>query len=61
MKPLFMSELWEVLTRPVQVASAASDCYDLILMDVQMPGMNGFAAKPFNIEALMRTLADILK
>ncbi|MDD6188750.1 MAG: response regulator [Clostridiales bacterium] len=158
MKPLFMSELREVLTRPVRVelkkeeavepvdftgkkillvednelnqeiaveilkeagfvvdvaddgivavdkmASAASDCYDLILMDVQMPrmngfiatreirtlsdnkkanipivamtanafdedkklafeaGMNGFVAKPINIDALMRTLADILK
>lgn len=158
MKPLFMSELREVPTRPVRVASAkekpvetvdfagkrillvednelnqeiaaeilkeagfavdiagdgivavdkmasaASDCYDLILMDVQMPrmngfvatreirtlsdskkanipiiamtanafdedkklafeaGMNGFVAKPINIEALMRTLADVLK
>lgn len=158
MKPLFMSELREVLTRPVRVgagqnektedidftgkrillvednelnqeiaveilkeagfvvdvagdgivavdkmASASSDCYDLILMDVQMPrmngfiatreirtlgdnrkanvpiiamtanafeedkkqafeaGMNGFIAKPININTLMRTLADILK
>ena len=157
-KPLFMSELREVLTRPVRVeikeekkpepvdftgkrillvednelnqeiaveilkeagfvvdvaddgivavdkmAAAASDCYDLILMDVQMPrmngfmatreirtlsdnrkanipivamtanafdedkklafevGMNGFVAKPISIDALMRTLKDILK
>lgn len=157
-KPLFMSELREVLTRPVRVelqkeepaagvdftgkkvllvednelnqeiaveilkkagfvvdvaddgivavdkmVSADSDCYDLILMDVQMPrmngfiatreirtlsdhkkanipivamtanafdedkklafeaGMNGFVAKPINIDALIRTLADILK
>ena len=157
-KPLFMSELREVLTRPVRVelkkeepvesvdftgkrillvednelnqeiaaeilkgagflvdvaddgivavekmVSAASDCYDLILMDVQMPrmngflatreirtlsdnkkanipiiamtanafdedkklafeaGMNGFVAKPINIDTLMRTLADVLK
>ncbi|MGN0411611.1 MAG: response regulator [Lachnospiraceae bacterium] len=157
-KPLFMSELREVLTRPVRVAnekkeaveavdftgkkvllvednelnqeiateilkeaglvvdvaedgivavdkmaSATSDQYDLILMDIQMPrmngfvatreirtlsdnkkanipiiamtanafeedkqdalkaGMNGFIAKPINIEALMSTLADVLK
>lgn len=99
MKPLFISELRELLTRPVRVelqneeaaelvdftgkkillvednelnqeiateilkeagfivdivcdgiiavervASATSDCYDLILMDVQMPRMNGFIA-----------------
>ena len=158
MKPLFMSELREVLTRPVRterkeeivtepidfagkrillvednelnqeiaaeilkeagflvdvaddgiiavekMESAASDCYDLILMDVQMPrmngfaatreirrlsdnkkanipiiamtanafdedkklafeaGMNGFVAKPIHIQALMNTLASILK
>ena len=116
MKPLFVSELREVLTRPVRIepvkeepteavdftgkrillvednelnqeiaaeilreagcvvdiadhgiaavdkmASASSGCYDLILMDVQMPRMNGFVAKPINIDALMRTLADILK
>ncbi|MGN0981990.1 MAG: response regulator [Candidatus Limivicinus sp.] len=157
-KPLFMSELREVLTRPIRIeltkeepeqavdfagkkillvednelnqeiaaeilqeagfevdvaedgivavekmVSAASDRYDLILMDVQMPrmngfvatreirtlgdnrkanipiiamtanafdedkklafeaGMNGFVAKPIRIEALLRTLADMLK
>ncbi|MGN0169593.1 MAG: response regulator [Lachnospiraceae bacterium] len=156
-KPLFMSELREVLSRPVRtevaarqeaktdftgkkvllvednelnqeiaaeilteagfvvdvaedgivavdkMAEAASDQYDLILMDIQMPkmngflatreirtlrdnrkanipiiamtanafdedkkdafeaGMNGFIAKPIDINALLRTLADVLK
>ena len=86
-----------------KMTAAAPDQYDLILMDIQMPkmdgfiatreirtlndnrkanipiiamtanafeedrrqaiqaGMNGFIAKPINIDVLMRTLADILK
>lgn len=44
-----------------KMTSAASDRYDLILMDIQMPKMNGFVAKPINIKELMNTLADMLR
>lgn len=34
--------------------------YDLILMDIQMPGMNGHIAKPVEIPKLLNMLGKIL-
>ena len=34
--------------------------YDLILMDIQMPGMNGHIAKPVEIPKLLNVLGKIL-
>ncbi|MGN0345336.1 MAG: hypothetical protein ACI4EC_10295 [Lachnospiraceae bacterium] len=39
---------------------APSGYYDLILMDIQMPNMNGHLAKPINVRELLKELANIL-
>lgn len=35
--------------------------YDLILMNIQMSGMNGHIAKPIEIHRLMEMLANLLE
>lgn len=59
------ASLWTLLLtvqRQLQkMESSKGKEYDLILMDIQMPGMNGHIAKPIEIPRLMEMLANLLE
>ena len=43
-----------------KVKNSAPGTYDLVLMDIQMPVMNGFLSKPIVIEELVGILQENL-
>ena len=44
-----------------KVQSAAPDTYDIVLMDILMPVMDGFLSKPIDIDELWKTLRRLLQ
>ncbi|MDO4502192.1 MAG: ATP-binding protein [Coriobacteriia bacterium] len=43
-----------------KVSQSEPSTYDLVLMDMQMPNMNGHVAKPLNIKLLLQTMQAVL-
>jgi len=57
----FIMERAEDGARCVEMLQKAGDnYYDVILMDIQMPNMNGHLAKPIDVPELLRTLKHVL-